>query len=176
MTDGPPDIVLIIADQQRHDTIRAPGASHMDTPNLDRLARHGVAFEQCHVPSRAPLFSGYYPHTNGVLANGAPWSRTWVPSLADAGYHGVNIGKMHTIPSDAKAGLHERFVVENKDRFAEGCWFTDDWDKAILNAGHEKPGRLGYRAGEDYRHTLGAFEWEIEDRLHSDSFAGRLTE
>ena len=128
------------------------------------------------VPSRASLFSGYYPHTNGVLANGTEWSRTWVSDLADAGYHCVNIGKMHTIPYDAKAGFHERFVVENKDRFLEGRWFTDEWDKAILNAGHAKPGRLSYRAREDYRNALGAFEWTLDDKLHSDSFIGGFTE
>ena len=107
-----PDIVLIITDQQRYDTIAALGASHMDTPNIDRLARNGVSFTQCHVtapscvPCRASLFTGYYPHTNGVLANGQPWSRTWVSDLAAVGYHCVNIGKMHTIPYDAKAGFH----------------------------------------------------------------------
>ena len=33
-----PDIILIITDQQRYDTIAALGASHMETPNIDRLA------------------------------------------------------------------------------------------------------------------------------------------
>ncbi|MEH6727335.1 MAG: sulfatase-like hydrolase/transferase, partial [Hyphomicrobiales bacterium] len=75
-----PDIIMIITDQQRYDTIRALGYDHMDTPNIDRLAERGVTFTNCHVtapscvPCRASLFSGYYPHTNGVLANGQPWS------------------------------------------------------------------------------------------------------
>ena len=95
-----PDIVFIITDQQRYDTIAALGASHMDTPNIDRLVATGVSFSDCHVtapscvPCRASLFTGYYPHTNGVLANGQPWSKTWVSDLANAGYHCVNIGKM----------------------------------------------------------------------------------
>ncbi|NIY97218.1 sulfatase-like hydrolase/transferase, partial [Salipiger sp. HF18] len=92
----------------------------------------------------------------------------WVSDLADAGYHCVDIGKMHTSPYDAKAGFHGRFVVE-------GRWFTDEWGKAILNTRHAKPGRLSYRAREDYRHTLGAFEWTPEDKLHSDSFIGGFT-
>jgi len=92
----------------------------MDTPDINRLVAHGVSFEHCHVtapscvPSRASLFSGCYPHTNGT-----EWSRTWVSDLAHAGYHCVDIGKMHTSPYDAKAGFHERFVVE-------GRWFTDE--------------------------------------------------
>ena len=136
-----PDIIFIITDQQRYDTIAALGASHMETPNIDRLADRGVVFEQCHVtapscvPCRASLFTGYYPHTNGVLANGQPWSYTWVSDLANAGYHCVNIGKMHTIPYDAKAGFHERFIVENKDRYLEGRWYFDEWDKALASHG-----------------------------------------
>lgn len=115
--DNRPDIVVIITDQQRYDTIRALGFDHMDTPNLDRLVDRGVTFTQCHVtapscvPCRASLFTGYYPHTNGVYANGQPWSRTWVDDLRRSGYRTVNIGKMHTIPYDAKAGFDERYVV-----------------------------------------------------------------
>ena len=37
-----PDIIFILTDQQRFDTIRALGAGHIDTPNLDRLVSEGV--------------------------------------------------------------------------------------------------------------------------------------
>jgi arylsulfatase A-like enzyme len=33
----PPDIIFIITDQQRFDTIQALGNNHMVTPNLDQL-------------------------------------------------------------------------------------------------------------------------------------------
>lgn len=176
-----PDIVFIITDQQRYDTIAALGASHMDTPNIDRLAKNGVAFTDCHVtapscvPCRASLFTGYYPHTNGVLANGQPWSRTWVSDLADAGYHCVNIGKMHTIPYDAKAGFHERYVVENKDRYLEGRWFFDEWDKALASHGLKKQQREEYRKRADYKDRLGAFTWDLPPALQSDNFIGDTT-
>lgn len=173
-----PDIIMIMTDQQRYDTIRALGASHMDTPNIDRLAERGVTFTQCHVtapscvPCRASLFTGYYPHTNGVLANGQPWSRTWVSDLQAAGYHTVNIGKMHTIPYDARAGFDERFVVENKDRYLEGRWFFDEWDKALATHGLRKQQREDYRKRDDYRSRLGAFTWDLPPALQSDNFVG----
>ncbi len=181
MTDASldkPDIILIVTDQQRYDTIAALGASHMDTPNIDRLAERGVTFTNCHVtapscvPCRASLFTGYYPHTNGVLANGQPWSRTWVEDLANAGYRTVNIGKMHTIPYDAKAGFSERYTVENKDRFMEGRWYFDEWDKALASHGLKKQQRVEYRKRDDYRDALGAFLWELPEKLHSDNFVG----
>ena len=118
-----PNIILIITDQQRYDTIAELGFSHMETPNLDRLVREGTTFENCHItapscaPARASLFTGYYPHTTGIYKNADRWTKTWVSQLADTGYHCVNIGKMHTYPFETEAGFHERYVVENKDRY-----------------------------------------------------------
>ena len=39
-----PNIIFIITDQQRFDTIAAAGFDYMDTPNLDRLHREGIVF------------------------------------------------------------------------------------------------------------------------------------
>jgi len=182
VTNAPqkPDIVLIVTDQQRYDTIHALGASHMDTPNIDRLAARGVSFSDCHVtapscvPCRASLFTGYYPHTNGVLANGQRWGRTWVSDMQAAGYHTVNIGKMHTIPYDTPAGFDERFVVENKDRYMEGRWYFDEWDKALAAHGLKKQQREQYRKRPDYKDRLGAFTWDLPGHLQSDNFVGGM--
>lgn len=179
-SDARPHIILVITDQQRFDTIRALGADWMDTPHLDRLAREGVVFDNCFVnapscvPSRAALFSGVEPQASGVLRNGQDWSRTWVGNLADAGYHCVSIGKMHTIPYDAPAGFHERFVVENKDRFYEGRWFADDLDRAIAAQGLTKPSRAAYRTLPDYLDRMGAVDWTLPRDLHPDVFVGRM--
>lgn len=42
MATEKPNIILIITDQQRYDTIRALGYGYMETPNLDRLATEGT--------------------------------------------------------------------------------------------------------------------------------------
>ncbi|MEM7565988.1 MAG: sulfatase-like hydrolase/transferase [Pseudomonadota bacterium] len=181
-TQTPPDIVVIMTDQQRYDTIRALGAAHAETPNIDRLVERGVAFTQCHVPApscvpcRASVFTGQYPHTTGVLANGQDWSRTWVPQLTKRGYHAVSIGKMHTVPYDAPAGFHERIIVENKDRYLDGRWFLDDWDKAFGAQGLVKQQRELYRQLPDYKQRLGAFEWELPEHMHPDVYVGRMAQ
>lgn len=175
-----PNILLIITDQQRFDTIRAHGHAHMDTPNLDRLAKEGVSFSQCHitapscVPSRASLFTGYYPHVTGVMENEQDWSKTWVSSLRDSGYTCVNVGKMHTNPFLAEAGFTERFNVENKDRYLQGRHYLDEWDKALAAHGLVKQQREHYRKRDDYGQRLGAFEWDLPEDLHSDMFVGNF--
>lgn len=175
-----PNIILIITDQQRYDTINALGFPYMETPNLDRLVHEGVALTQCHitapscVPSRASLFTGYYPHTTGVFKNGDRWQHSWVEQLSAAGYHCVNIGKMHTIPFETPLGFHERYVVENKDRYLEGRYYFDEWDKGLRARGLVKQQRELYRQQPDYRERLGAFLWELPEETQSDMFVGDM--
>ena len=69
-------------DQQRYDTITALGASHMETPNIDRLADRGVVFEQCHItaPSCSVPYQSFWDITHIQMAFGQ-WttpSYTWV--------------------------------------------------------------------------------------------------
>jgi arylsulfatase A-like enzyme len=176
----PPNIILIITDQQRYDTIGALGYPYMDTPNLDRLVNEGVTFSNCFVaapscaPSRASLFTGYYPHTTGILKNADQWCHSWVEQLAEAGYHCVNVGKMHTFPYETPLGFHERYVVENKDRYLEGRYYFDEWDKGLRARGLVKQQRELYRKRPDYRERLGAFEWELPEETHSDVFVGDM--
>lgn len=173
-----PNIILIITDQQRYDTIASLGFEYMHTPNLDRLVRGGTSFTRCYVtapscaPSRASLFTGLYPHTSGVLRNGDRWEHSWVESLNEAGYYCANIGKMHTAPFETPMGFDHRFVVENKDRFLEGREYQDQWDQAVTARGLVKQQRMLYRQREDYRESLGAFRWELPEDLHSDNFVG----
>lgn len=176
-----PNVVFILTDQQRLDTIAAHGHDHMDTPNLDRLVNEGTSFTNMYVtspscaPSRASLFSGTYPHTNGVFRNDEPWTWSWVSMLNVAGYRCVNTGKMHTMPIEGAFGFHERHVVENKDRAHPNLpFYLDQWDKALWTRGVEKPSRVTYRRRDDYRDCMGAFTWTPPEDLHPDVFVGDL--
>lgn len=178
--DDRPNIIFIITDQQRYDTIASLGFPYMETPHLDRLVREGITFTQCHVTAascaaaRASLFKGYYPHTTGILKNADTWRRSWVERLNDSGYYCTNIGKMHTWPYQTELGFHERFVVENKDRFLEGRYYFDEWDRALRYRGLVKQQREFYRQRDDYRSALGAFEWELPEDTHPDFFVGDM--
>ena len=180
-----PNIILIITDQQRFDTIGALNAPQVRTPHLDRLVREGVAFDQCYctapscVPSRASFFNMRFPHELGVYHNGCRWETSWVETLQAAGYHTVNVGKMHTVPMDAACGFDQRFVVENKDRPLRldrpHGGFYDEWDKFLNSSGVRKPSRQTYRDEHpEYESALGAYEWPLAERYHPDVFVGTM--
>ena len=71
-----PNLLLIIADSERFDALRAYGNNQIQTPNLDSLAEQSYIFENTYVtqpvcsPSRASIYTGLYPHTNGVSEQG----------------------------------------------------------------------------------------------------------
>ncbi|MEZ6059219.1 MAG: sulfatase-like hydrolase/transferase [Planctomycetaceae bacterium] len=180
MTDTRPNIIFIITDQQRFDTIRELGFDYMETPHLDRLVREGTTFTNAHIsapscaPSRASLFTGYFPHTTGILKNADAWNHGWIELLADSGYRCINIGKMHTYPYHTTMGFHERYVVENKDRYMEERFYYDEWDKALHARGLVKQQRELYRKRSDYRDSLGAFLWELDEDMQSDNFVGNM--
>ena len=76
----------------------------MKTPHLDALASSGVRFEHAYStqpvcgPARSCLFTGLFPHENGILGNSMPLGadvRTLGERLTDAGIHCAYIGKWH---------------------------------------------------------------------------------
>ncbi|MFQ3567831.1 MAG: sulfatase-like hydrolase/transferase [Aggregatilineales bacterium] len=125
-----PNILCFVTSQQRADHLGCYGNPDVQTPNIDRLAREGVAFRHAFVanpksmPNRASLFTGLYPKVHSVCEDGIPLDPT-LPLLPDllrrAGYHTALFGKLHLAPYTADAGremaLHE--IVETPEFWAE---------------------------------------------------------
>lgn len=70
-----PNLLFIMTDQQRYDTLKENGNTKMKTPVMDELARSGANLQSffsnspvC-VPSRCNLFTGRYPHSHAVREN-----------------------------------------------------------------------------------------------------------
>ena len=106
-----PNIVWICSDQQRFDTINSLGNKYINTPNLDRLVKEGIAFTntycQCPVctPSRASFLTGRYPVTNKVRQNGQkiPENELLITKiLSKNGYECALSGKLHISPCDGR--------------------------------------------------------------------------
>jgi arylsulfatase A-like enzyme len=109
--DNLPNLVIVVADQERWDVLGSYGSPICRTPNLDSLAAAGVRFETCLAPTaicspaRASLLTGLFPHGHGILNNTheADAIRTELPAelatypelLRDAGYRLGYVGKWH---------------------------------------------------------------------------------
>ncbi len=101
----PPNMIVMMTDDQRGDYMGNAGHPFIKTPNMDRIAREGVRFKNMFVtnslcaPSRATLMTGLYSHANGVLDNtGSQLDNTvtWTPDLLrQAGYEVAFCGKSH---------------------------------------------------------------------------------
>ena len=71
-----PNILFIMTDQQRFDTIAALGNPGIYTPNLDRLVRRGITFRQAYstcpvcVPARYTIRTGCEPPAIRIFTNG----------------------------------------------------------------------------------------------------------
>ena len=100
----PPNIILILTDHFRRDGLRADV-----TPNLSRLARQGVRFENAYSasplcqPARNCIITGRHASDNAITGNQQPpisdalRADTFIHRLRDAGYTTSLIGKHHYI-------------------------------------------------------------------------------
>ena len=105
-----PNILFIFTDDQRYDSIGYEN-SEIQTPNLDRLAKSGVIFNNCFVNtsicavSRANIMTGQYPLRHGVTdfyktLDRDQLDQTYPALLKRAGYYTGIVGKWgigHTV-------------------------------------------------------------------------------
>ena len=123
-TDAKPlNILVLYADDWRHDMLGVAGHPIVQTPHLDRLAAEGVRFTRnavttsiCGV-SRATLFTGQWMSRHGNPAFEmfkTPWAETYPGLLRAHGFYTGHIGKWHNgkFPADSfdfgrsYAGVH----------------------------------------------------------------------
>ncbi|MFG0328398.1 MAG: sulfatase/phosphatase domain-containing protein [Phycisphaerales bacterium] len=104
-SDSPrPNILFIFTDDHATHAISSYGSVMNETPNIDRIAREGMRFENCFVtnsicaPSRAVILTGMHSHHNGVITNAESFDgsqRTFPKLLREAGYETAIMGKWH---------------------------------------------------------------------------------
>lgn len=107
-----PNVLFLISDDQRPDTIATLGNNIVQTPHLDRLVHEGTTFTRAIVAvpicvaSRAEIFTGRDGLFNGKGDSGfspKPGAVHWGQVMRDAGYDTCYVGKWHTPgrPSDS---------------------------------------------------------------------------
>lgn len=99
-----PNLILILTDDQRWDTLGCMGNPIIQTPHLDRLAREGIVFDNhfcttsiC-MSSRASIFTGLYTRSHTIDSFALPlpddiYAASYPAWLRQAGYRVGFIGK-----------------------------------------------------------------------------------
>jgi arylsulfatase A-like enzyme len=130
-----PNIVFIMSDDHAAHAIGAYGSRVNTTPNIDRLAREGMRFDNVFVtnsictPSRAAILTGQYSHRNGVpVFNRFDSSRHTVARLLQAGgYYTGMIGKWH-LGSDP-AGFDRWEILPGQGAYNDPVLYTATGEK-----------------------------------------------
>ncbi|MDP1586394.1 MAG: sulfatase-like hydrolase/transferase, partial [Prosthecobacter sp.] len=103
---APPNVLLIITDDQGYGDFSIHGNPHLQTPHIDKLGNDGVRFDRFYVnsfcaPTRAALLTGRYPvrtGCHGVTHNREamrPSEITMGEALKSGGYRTGYFGKWH---------------------------------------------------------------------------------
>ncbi len=119
----PRQVIFILSESVRWDMLNCYRKTGIMTPNLDRLAAEGMRFERAYncqpvcAPARSAIWTGLYPHSNGVWGNSMPLGdtvHTIGQRLHDRSIETAFIGKWH---------------LEGFDYFGTGK-APDGWDPA----------------------------------------------
>ncbi len=127
-----PNVLFIVTDDQRFDTIHAWGNGEIITPNLDRLAGRGMSFTNAHIaggtcgavcmPSRAMILTGRNPFGLQELGGDIPEDHITMPEhFKNNGYETIGLGKWHNGPP-----AYARSFTQGAKIFFGGMW--DHWN------------------------------------------------
>jgi arylsulfatase A-like enzyme len=139
-----PNILFVLADQWRPQTLPSSGDRDLIAPNLAEFARQGTHFDRAYVsnpvctPSRASILTGRFPHACRMPKNDLRLpaeERCIAAELKTAGYWTGYIGKWH-LDGEERPG----FVPPGPRRRGFDYW-------AAFNRGHS------YFKSEYYRDT-----------------------
>lgn len=105
MAEAPehPNLVFILPDRQRRDTLSCYGNDWIQVPHLNGLAEESFVFEHCYVtqpvccPARSSIMCGLYPNDAGVPVNRhiLPADVRTIAEMLSDDYHTGYVGKWH---------------------------------------------------------------------------------
>jgi len=151
-----PNIVFVLADQWRAQSIGYLGNKDVITPNLDSLAQESAVFHNAVTvmavcaPWRGSFISGQYPLTHGVFYNDKPFpteATTIAKIYKNAGYQTGYIGKWHLnghergeepfsarnkpIPKERRQGFEYWKVREVTHNYNNSFYFDEENEKQV---------------------------------------------
>ncbi len=148
----PPNVVLILSDDQAWTDYGFMGHPTIETPNLDKLARQSLLFKRGYVaaplcrPSLASMVTGLYPHQHGVTGNdaeGGPMrAQLDLPVRA----------RFHAKPSFVKSLVDAGYLAHQSGKWWEGSYADGGFTHGMTHGDPQRGGRhgdLGLKIGRD---------------------------
>lgn len=158
--NAPPNLLLLVSDQQRADLLGCAGRIPVLTPHLDRLASEGTHFVRAYTPcplctpARATLVTGQYPSRHGAWSIGTDLAPDCLSLPAQLGrlanYRTGLIGKSHLVSCLREGSLEALPLSRDRQRYPgwSGPWYG--FEHARLAVGH---------AHEPHAHSLHYGAW-----------------
>jgi uncharacterized sulfatase len=135
----PPNIILIVGDDQGFTDFGFMGHATIRTPHLDRLAEQSARFRHGYVPSSlcrpslATLLTGLYPHQHGIHFNDPPDKRNRQQAER-------LIRQVPTLPRLLKSAGYRNFQT---GKFWEGHYSNAGFDEGMSHGDPTRGGRHG---------------------------------
>ena len=145
----PPNVVLIISDDQSWTDYGFMEHEAIETPNIDRLARQSRLFKHGYVPtslccpSLATLITGLYPHQNGITGNEPP-----IPSggkNTDQYRSQVQecVGFIDTVPTLPRLLAKRGYVSHQSGKWWQGHYSRGGFTHGMTHGDPKRRGRHG---------------------------------
>ena len=161
-----PNMLLIMTDQMRGDSMSCEQHPAVMTPNIDMLAATGTRFTRAYttcpscIAARRSLLTGMYPARNGMVGfqDGCPITTPTLPQIAaEGGYETALFGRdMHQYPYEELYGYQTR---------VHGTTYREDDDYArALEAAY--PGRGGVKGHGISYNGWTAKPWHFPEYFH----------
>lgn len=148
---GRANVLWVMTDEQRTDSLGCYGSAWARTPTLDRLAAEGVRFETALTPApicapaRSAILTGRYPSETGIWSNdqaegvaGVQADASMRPAapltgaFAEAGYRTASFGKHHHLTEPPRAFQTQRDDVHQhlaaRERREADLWLSKEVD------------------------------------------------
>lgn len=130
---SPPNIVLVMADDQGWGDAAYQGHPHLITPELDRMAAEGLVFDRFYAaasvcsPTRGSVMTGRHPNRFGCFSWGYslwPEEQSLAELMRSAGYRTGHFGKWHL--GSVQAGSPVNPGAHGFDRWVSAPNFFDN--------------------------------------------------
>ena len=164
---APPNVVLIISDDQAWTDYSFMGHPQIQTPNLDRLAGESLTFTRGYVPdslcrpSLTTIVTGRYPHEHGIVGNDPPppadmFNAPKGEVRQDPRYLGIRNRYIEHIDDERTLAdvLHENsgYVSHQSGKWWEGHYSRGGFTHGMTHGDRTRGGRhgdLGLKIGRE---------------------------